>query len=316
MHKLKFSGIIGDMNRMDKFRIDPDTLKLAGVSPPSTVVAYYDESPKVDSKPVYFEQKHYPEAKYEMNEPAPKTESVRKRILLDLFASPVSVIPIIGGATVIIGSWALGLSSFVGFVGFSSVLAGFGLMASRLVFGLDKIAQNAKNMLTHDVAAQEERRMRELASRLGRVASAEYYPVNILTNLRKLYANFKKSVDEGKLSGSSKAIMVEKIDELYAACIQKLETVCDISESGHGLPSAAEKKCRSEYNKILQDVNITFEMMGTTIQDCYISRYNAGSEDLSAKREEMVRLMNVAKKTDEEMKNFGSISRETRNLPE
>jgi hypothetical protein len=64
-------------------------------------------------------------------------DPVKRKIYLDLFAAPVTLVPLVGGLTALMAAWALGGHGLLTFLGISSVLAGIGMFASRLIFGLE-----------------------------------------------------------------------------------------------------------------------------------------------------------------------------------
>ena len=68
---------------------------------------------------------------------------MKRKILLDIFASPGTVLPIAGGITALLASWAVGGQSALNFAGVVGILGGFGIFASRLILGLEKITRDA-----------------------------------------------------------------------------------------------------------------------------------------------------------------------------
>ena len=63
-------------------------------------------------------------------------DSVRKKVLLDLFASPWSVVPIAGGLSAWLLSWAVDGHMALNMAGLIGVMGGIGVMATRVIFGL------------------------------------------------------------------------------------------------------------------------------------------------------------------------------------
>ena len=51
---------------------------------------------------------------------------VRKKVLLDLFASPGTLLPVVGGFSSLILSWAAGGVSLLNFLGIAGILGGLG----------------------------------------------------------------------------------------------------------------------------------------------------------------------------------------------
>ena len=70
-------------------------------------------------------------------------DEVKRKVYLDLFASPMTLLPFVGGATALLGSWAIGGVSLLTFGGIAGMVIGAGVFASRLIFGLDKLTERA-----------------------------------------------------------------------------------------------------------------------------------------------------------------------------
>ena len=61
--------------------------------------------------------------------------------MLDLFASPGTLIPIVAGLSSLLYAWAVGGDPTAGAIGIVGVLGGAGHFASRLVLGLEDMTQ-------------------------------------------------------------------------------------------------------------------------------------------------------------------------------
>ena len=70
-------------------------------------------------------------------------DDVRRKVLLDIFAAPGVLLPLAGGLTALIASWAVGGNPALNFGGIAGILGGVGIMASRLILKLDRITQEA-----------------------------------------------------------------------------------------------------------------------------------------------------------------------------
>ncbi|MEI6527120.1 MAG: hypothetical protein WCP62_13905 [Planctomycetota bacterium] len=94
-------------------------------------------------------------------------EELRKRILREIFVAPSVVLPIVGGASAWLLSWAGGGSDMLNLVGLAGVLGGIGWFATRFIFQLDGLSQKAMQDLATEALQKEETHLNELQKRLA-----------------------------------------------------------------------------------------------------------------------------------------------------
>ncbi len=95
-------------------------------------------------------------------------EALRKRILREIFVAPSVVLPIVGGASAWLLSWAGGGGSdMLNLVGLAGVLGGIGWFATRFIFQLDSISEKAMQDLAKEALQKEENHLNELQKRLA-----------------------------------------------------------------------------------------------------------------------------------------------------
>jgi hypothetical protein len=95
-------------------------------------------------------------------------EALRKRILREIFVAPSVVLPIVGGASAWLLSWAGGGGSdMLNLVGLAGVLGGIGWFATRFIFQLDSISEKAMQDLAKEAFQKEENHLNELQKRLA-----------------------------------------------------------------------------------------------------------------------------------------------------
>jgi len=94
-------------------------------------------------------------------------EELRKRILREIFVAPSVVLPLVGGASAWLLSWAGGGSDTLNLVGLAGVLGGIGWFATRFIFQLDSLSEKAMRDLANEALQEEEKRLDELQKRLA-----------------------------------------------------------------------------------------------------------------------------------------------------
>ena len=93
-------------------------------------------------------------------------DDLRKRILNEIFVAPSVVLPIAGGGTAWLLSWALGSVATLNLVGLVGVMVGIGWFATRFIFQLDSITEKAMRDQIESRLREEEKKLNELDQKL------------------------------------------------------------------------------------------------------------------------------------------------------
>lgn len=73
-------------------------------------------------------------------------EDIRKKVFLDVFVSKATLLPVVAGGTVGLLSIAAD-APMLALGGFAAVMVGVGICATKLIFGLEKVTENAFSYL-------------------------------------------------------------------------------------------------------------------------------------------------------------------------
>ena len=92
-------------------------------------------------------------------------KEVRRKVLLDLFASPLTLLPIVGGLTVLLAAWAT-RSAPLTFAGLAGILGGIGVFANRMIFGLEKLTNRAHEYVLEQQQQLQVESLRALEGKL------------------------------------------------------------------------------------------------------------------------------------------------------
>jgi hypothetical protein len=83
---------------------------------------------------------------------------VRNRVLREIFLAPSVVLPIVGGLSSLLLSWAADGVSWLTLAGLAGVLGGIGWMATRAIFKTESItAETIEKLQEQEIAAEEAR---------------------------------------------------------------------------------------------------------------------------------------------------------------
>lgn len=172
-------------------------------------------------------------------------DDVRRKVWLDIFASPGSLLPIAGGLTALMASWALGGDPTLTFGGIAGFLAGAGVMASRLILGLERITQDAYDHFVQRQRQQQEESLEKLHQRL--LSDRDPRTQNCLRTLRQLYDRLKEKVDSGKVTPAAYGV-IEGVDKLFHSCVKQLEDSVDLWEMAQTVEGAPGNPCCNTAN--------------------------------------------------------------------
>jgi hypothetical protein len=139
----------------------------------------------------------------------------RKKVLLDLFGSPVTLLPWTIGAGCMVLSWMFGGVSLLNFGAIMGGLIGLATLATRFA--------NYKHLLTNQRKYEHEEALKEQTKRLDELDSKlvndkDSRTQNSLREIRCLYQDLQDDLEGEDVSHTAYQI-VETIDSLFAACI-------------------------------------------------------------------------------------------------
>ena len=222
-------------------------------------------------------------------------DQVKKKVLLDLFASPLTVLPVAMGLSAWMLSWAVDGSVWLNVGGLAGVLGGLGLLATRLIFGLDKITENAFEYLHEQQREEQEQHLDRLQSRLRR--DNDPRTQTYLRTLRDLYDGMQEDVANGKLTRQA-GIVLGQVDKLFQAAVKHLEHSYHLWKTAKRLSGAARQNLNDEREQVIQEVRETVEHLSRTIEQFHSFRVKENEAELAKLREELDETMNVARRAE------------------
>ena len=121
---------------------------------------------------------------------------IKKRVLLELFITPATVVPILAGGSILLLSEVLG--GYAAFAGFVGLLIGFGAFMSNLCFNLESIQKRAIKQWQEKQTQSRDKELNLLYKKL--VKTEGDADENALSNLRNLYSSFAGDIANGTIS--------------------------------------------------------------------------------------------------------------------
>ena len=223
-------------------------------------------------------------------------DELRKRILLDLFASPMTVIPTTIGASVLFVSGFFGGNT--AFYGILGLLAGCGSLLTNFVFNLDKITKKASNKWLEGLQHIKEHELDALDAKLAQTSDPK--DEQMLRNLRAVYNKFCDDL-KNKNNDAIPVDMLGTIDELFQSCIHKLGQSLDMWEMANTLTGKIRINTENNRDLVLEDVERSILDLSETINEVWALRHRSESVGLDRLRERMKTQLQIAKTTEERM---------------
>ena len=223
-------------------------------------------------------------------------DEVKKKVLLEVFASPWTVLPAAAGFSAWMLSWAMDGSMFLNFAGLAGVLGGLGMLATRLIFGLEQITEKAYVFVNEKQRQEQEAALDALDKKLRR--DKDPRTQDLLRQLRHLYASFQSDAQQGKITGTTHPIL-SNVDRLFRAAVSHLERSYELWRTIKRMKGDARESLRQERDDIIQEVADTVEHLGRTIRQFHTFKSKEGESELVKLRQELDETMRVARRAEE-----------------
>jgi hypothetical protein len=221
---------------------------------------------------------------------------VRKKVLLDLFASPGTLLPVVGGLTALLGTWAFNLGAWPGFLGVVGILAGLGVSATKLIFGLEKITNDAYEYVHAEEVKKQEKRLDDLDRKL--VTDRDPRTQESLRRLRELHRDFTEDLEKGRIARSSHDVL-KIIEELVNKCVAQLERSYQLWHTARGNSGSVREHLLQEREQVILEVVESVHHVERTVGQFRTFAAKDSDDDLGRLREELDEAIEVARRAEE-----------------
>ena len=219
-------------------------------------------------------------------------DEVRKKVLLDLFASPWTLIPLVGGLSSWLLSWGVNGNSTLNLVGLGGVLIGLGIQATRLIFGVEELTEKATRYLSEKERKERDKKLDQLRARLRK--DDDPRTEECLRRLRKLYAIFEEEPAKGNT-----VIFREKVDKLFHAAIRQLDQSFALWEKAKRLPGPTKRPLLKKRSEAIDEVVLTVNHLTRTVEQYHAFQMKDSDDELAKLREELDATIEIARRADD-----------------
>lgn len=235
------------------------------------------------------------------------SDAVRRKVLLDIFAAPTSLLPVAGGLTALMASWATGGDATMTFAGIAGVLSGIGILASRLILGLDKLTENAYDYYVDRQRHEQEANLQRLDQQLE--ADNDPRTQNCLRELRHLYARLKSKVDSGRITPAAYDV-IEGVDNMFSVCVKQLEHSLELWETAKTMRGPARDSMVAQREELVREICDTVIHLGNTVEQFHLVTTKKNREDLARLRAELDESLEIARRVEERKAELGEVGQQ------
>lgn len=226
-------------------------------------------------------------------------DPVKRKVISELFFSPSVVLPIVGGVSAGLLSWAMGGNNFMTAAAAVGVLGGVGWMLTRMIFKIEDITEEALQAELDKRLQQEHRELEELAQKLR--SDRDHRTQDFLTLLRSMREEFENTTHRAGSTFRSAQIR-EQVGLIFKAAVDQLRQSYRLWDLSENLVGSARDKVLADREQVLGEVDATVERLQTTIQQFRDLMNSDPKVDLASMRAELEATMRIAKRTEERMR--------------
>ena len=229
-------------------------------------------------------------------------DEVKRKVMIDLFASPGTLAPIVVGLTSLMYSWAVGGDPAGNAIGIMGVLGGAGYFASRLVLGLEGMTKRAYEAIAEHHRTKRNQALDELERQLH--GDQDQRTETCLRNLRNLYDTFQQSCLEERVVATHHQV-VSQAEQIFNASVQQLERSLELYQISQKLTGKPRGEILAERERVIREVIDTRDHLSATMEQFQTFATRRNQSELSQLREELDETLRVAQRTEERMAEIG-----------
>ncbi len=222
-------------------------------------------------------------------------KEVRRKVLLDLFASPLTLLPVVGGLTLLLAAWAT-RSAPLTFAGLAGILGGIGVFASRMIFGLERLTNRAYEYVLEQQQQQQIESLRALEGKLRK--DRDPRTQNLLRQLWQLYKALEKDIKAGKIPTAAHGVM-DSVDRMFHVCLGHLQQSYKLWQAAQRMTGRSQENTLRQREELIQEVEQSVSHLEQTIDELQTVSSKRSKSELARLREELDETIRVAKRVEQ-----------------
>lgn len=230
-------------------------------------------------------------------------KEVRDRVLREIFLAPSVVLPVVGGVSAWLVSWAADGVPSLTLAGLVGVLGGLGWMATRAIFRAEKITQDTMQELQQREVAAEQAELDRLDELLRQDDDPRDQELLKLLRLHRI--EFQEIARQPGMVARSREVL-GRVEQLFRASVNNLYESYRLSEQAMKLRTRARQDLLAEREKLLTDIKLTVDQLSASLIEYRRVTKKASGEDLGRMREELEASIQIAKRTEERLRELDS----------
>jgi paraquat-inducible protein B len=226
-------------------------------------------------------------------------DPVKRKVISELFFAPSVVLPIVGGISAGLLSWAMGGSGSLTLAAAAGLLGGIGWMITRIIFRVESITADAMRFEQAQLTKAENERLDQLLLQL--TGDRDDRTQDYLTLLRSVRDDFQLTADQPGVQMRSARVR-EQVSAIFNAAVEQLRDSHKLWELSESLRGEARSKILADREQVLAEVNATVDRLHNAVSQFKELIRKDEKVDLASMREELEATMRVARRTDERMR--------------
>lgn len=192
---------------------------------------------------------------------------LRQKVLLNLASSPVTLIPLLLGVTVLLGLWTFGINSVLAAViGVGALLTGVGTFFTRLFVGDSRVAEKSIADLRREHEQERIDELDELDKQLTKDRDSRTQ--KMLRDLRSLVKTFKDNSHNDNLNTSSLLDITTGVEELFEEGVKMLRKSLEFSRTARDFNDKSTREAiLQRREEVLTDVGKSIDQLGKLLTD-------------------------------------------------
>ena len=226
-------------------------------------------------------------------------DPVKRKVISELFFAPSVMLPIVGGISAGMLSWAMNGNSSLTLAAGLGILGGIGWMMTRILFKIESITEDAMRFVQEQASKSESLQLDQFMQQLA--TTGDDRTQDYFTLLRSVRNDFQETASQPGVQMRSARVR-EQVDSIFDATVEQLRHSHKLWELSRSLNSDARRTVLASREAVLKEIGETVERLNATVMQFKDLVRKDKKVDLASMRTELEATMRVAQRTEERMR--------------